>query len=151
MVLRALGRKERLEDVVLPVVASFDALVSMLLVGPLYLHCSVGLRLLSLLWFCAAGFRALRVSCAVATTAVMVIAIVLHAWQSRHRTRLQILGGDRVTDVWAMEAGRPDRNSLRLDREDHELHGRLVSVIQAGGLVQHPLREGDHGIRRVLV
>jgi hypothetical protein len=62
---------------------------------------------------------------------VTVVAVVCHAAQSRHRSPLQILAGDRVTDVWSPAGEGLERCSLRLDKEDRDLYGSLVRVIQA--------------------
>ena len=49
----------------------------------------------------------------------------------RFRTPVQILAGDRVSNVWARGEGGLDRCSLQLDRADRELYGHLVRVIQS--------------------
>jgi hypothetical protein len=131
LIIRALRRNVPAGELVLPILGSFYALVALLLEGPLYLYYTVGLSLASVVWLGATGTRARRAGLAVMTAALTAIAIVFHAGQSRFRTPVQILAGDRVSNVWARGEGGLDRSSLQLDRADRELYGRLVSVIHA--------------------
>ena len=122
----------RAGELVLPVLGSFYALVALLLEGPLYLYYTAGLSLSSVVWFGARASRSRRAMLAVMTAALTVIAIVFHAGQSRFRSPVQILAGDRVSNVWRDRGeGGLDRCSLQLDRADRELYGQLVRVIQS--------------------
>jgi hypothetical protein len=131
LIMRALRKDARADDLVVPVLASFYALVSVYLEGPLYLYYSVGLSLLAVLWFNATGARASRVAGMAVTAAVTVVAIVFHAGQSRDRTLGQILTGSRESLVWATAEAGLQRSSLQMSQADRRLYGRLVSVIQA--------------------
>jgi len=121
-------RRMDLEGVELPIIASFYALVSLYLQGPLYLYYTVGLSLVSLLWLQRRETpRRLLSVCAVALSAV---AIAYHAGQSRHRNPLEILTGERDTDVWAQKSAGLPGASVQMDAADRDGYRRLVSTIQ---------------------
>jgi hypothetical protein len=121
----------RLQDLALPILASFHALVSLYLQGPLYLYYAVGLTLTSLLWLHGAGARRTRVAWGAAAAALAAVALAFHAGQSRHRTSVQILEGHRDTDVWTSRAGGLDRASIQLSKSDRDTYGRLVHLIRS--------------------
>ena len=126
-----LRRGEEPRELILPVLASFYALNSLLFEGHLYLYYTVGLSLVSLLWFAAAGSRLHRWGWAATAGALAVISVVFHAGQSRERTVREILEGRRVSNVWSGDAGGLDRCDLRLDQVDRDVYGRFVRVIHA--------------------
>lgn len=130
-ILTRLRRGEGARELILPVLASFYALSSLLFEGHLYLYYTVGLSLVSLLWFAAAGSRLNRWAWAATAGALAVVSVVFHAGQSRERTVLEMLEGRRVSNVWGSDAGGLDRARLRLDRVDRDVYGRFVRVIQA--------------------
>jgi hypothetical protein len=131
LVLRQLRSGEDVRDLVLPVLASFYALVSLYFEGPLYLYYSVGLSLVSVLWLRGAGSRVRRATWSTAAAALAIIAVAFHAGQSRHRTSRQILEGVRVSNTWSEDHGGLNRARLRLDRADRETYGRLIDLILA--------------------
>jgi hypothetical protein len=130
-ILARLMRGEGARELILPVLASFYALNALLFEGHLYLYYTVGLSLVSLLWFAAAGSRLRRWAWAGTAAALADISVVFHAGQSRERTVREILEGRRVSNVWSGDAGGLDRCHLRLDQVDRDVYGRFVRVIHA--------------------
>jgi hypothetical protein len=130
VILLRLSRHGPSRDLALPILASFYALVSVFLEGPLYLYYVVGLSLISLVWFAATGPFGGRVACAAVLTALIVVAVVFHAGQTRLRTSTEILEGRRLTNTWDGGGEGLDRCSLRLDESDRVFYGRLVRLIQ---------------------
>jgi hypothetical protein len=130
LVLRRLAAGAETRELVLPVIASFHALTALLLEGPLYLYYSVGLSQLAVLWSAAAASRPVRWASTAATCAIAVVAVVFHAGQSRNRTPVQILQGQRISPVWMAGAGGLERARLRLDPADRDIYGRLVGLIE---------------------
>jgi hypothetical protein len=128
--LRRLGRENDVQELALPILAVFYALVSLYFEGPLYLYYTVGLTLVSVLWLRANSSRMRRLTWAATTAGLMSVAIVFHAGQSRTRTPLEILEGRRVSNVWSGDGAGLARASLRLDRADRDTYGRLVRLIQ---------------------
>jgi hypothetical protein len=131
LILRGLRSGIDTRELILPVLASFHALTALLLEGPLYLYYSVGLSLLAVLWFASAGSRPMRWAWSLTTAAVTVVAVMFHAGQSRDRTPVQMLQGQRISDVWASGAGGLDRARFRLDAADRDAYRRLVGLIEA--------------------
>jgi hypothetical protein len=115
----------------LPFVSTFYALVSLYLQGPLYLYYVIGLTLASVLWLSGAGSVSRRTTLAGITAALALVAVVFHAGQSRHRTSVQILRGDRDTAVWNIDGSGLPRASLRISDEDRDLLGGLLALIEA--------------------
>ena len=118
-------------ELILPMIASFHALTALLLEGPLYLYYSVGLSLLAVLWLVSAASRPARWAWSGATAALALVAVVFHAAQSRERTPVQMLQGQRISNVWSGAAGGLDRANLRLDAGDRSLYGGLVALIES--------------------
>lgn len=129
-ILNRLHRHRQVEGLVLPILAAFYALVSLYLQGPLYLYYGVGLSLVAVLWSSAAGPRPQRIAWAAVAAGVSLVAVIFHAGQSRFRTPTEILEGHRDTATWAAGTGGLARASLRLQEDDRETYGRLVSLIQ---------------------
>jgi hypothetical protein len=115
----------------LPLVATFYALVSLYLQGPLYLYYVMGLTLASVLWLSGAESPARRTALAGISAALALVAVVFHAGQSRHRTSVQILRGERDTAVWRIAGSGLPRASLRLSDEDRDAFGGLLALIEA--------------------
>jgi hypothetical protein len=130
LILRKLRRTTAPEELTLPILASFHSLVSLYLEGPLYLYYSAGLSLLAFLWLTATGSRPRQAVIACSSAALVVIALVYHAGQSRTRTPIQSLQGVRVSNVWRSSDDGLDRCSLRLEPEDRAVYGSLVATIQ---------------------
>jgi hypothetical protein len=118
-------------DLALPIVASFHALVSLYLQGPLYLYYAVGLTLASLLWLQGTSTHWRRITCGTITAVLAAVAVAFHAGQSRHRTSVQILEGHRDTNVWTASGNGLDRADLRLSQQDVDIYGQFVRVIRA--------------------
>lgn len=118
-------------SLILPILASFYTLTSLLFEGPLYLYYSAGLSLTAVLWLTAARTRAHRLAWTAVAAGLSVVAIVFHAGQSRLRTPMEILQGKRVSNTWAMGPSGLDRCRLRLDDVDRRVYGGLVQIIQS--------------------
>jgi hypothetical protein len=131
LILRRLDRVEDTRMLAVPLVATFYALVSLYLQGPLYLYYVIGLTLASVLWLSGAGSAARRTALAGITAALALVAVVFHAGQSRHRTSVQILRGERDTAVWRIAGSGLPRASLRLSDEDRDTFGGLLALIEA--------------------
>ena len=131
VILARLRRNRRPDGLALPLLASFYALVSLYLVGPLYLYYTVGLSLVALLWLSATGSRLRRMTLAATAASISLVAVIFHAGQSRLRTPVQILQGDRVTRTWTTGGEGLARCRLKLDQADRDVYGRLVTLIQA--------------------
>jgi hypothetical protein len=129
LILNRLQRRTPVTDLAVPIVASFYAMVSLYLEGPLYLYYSAGLSLVALLWFAGMGSPRLQRAGAALALAVAVIAVVFHAGQPPERTSLQILRGDRLPTVSASSAGL-DRCTLHLPDNDRVIYQQLVNLIQ---------------------
>jgi hypothetical protein len=127
IVLRRLHHGGWADELVLPVIASFYAMVSLYLEGPLYLYFSAGLSLIALLWFAGTSSQLPRLAAATAAVAIAVVAVRCHAGQPRERTPVEILAGRRQP----MPSGVGlDRCNMWLSHTDHETYGRLVALIQ---------------------
>jgi hypothetical protein len=131
LILTRLRRAPNIQDLALPIVAAFYALVSLYLEGPLYLYYAVGLSLIAVLWLSATGSRRRTIALAAATAGLSLVAVIFHAGQSRLRTPLEILEGHRDTETWGHGSGGLPRCSLDLPEVDRETYGRMLSLIQA--------------------
>jgi hypothetical protein len=130
LVVRALRRGADARTLALPVIAVFYAMVAMFYAGPLYLSYVVGLSLLGVLWlFAERAPRLTGVSAGVAV-ALSVVAVIFHAGQTRDRTPVQILRGDRVTRFAALEDCGLPRCSLKISATDLAAYGGLVRAIE---------------------
>jgi hypothetical protein len=129
IVLWRLQRSDWTNDLVPSVIASFYALVSLYLEGPLYLYYSVGLTLVSLLWLAAARSAAWRVATGATSLALAVVATAFHAGQPPERTPKEILAGTRLPTV-SSGLGL-SRCTLRLSDDDRRTFARLVALIQS--------------------
>jgi hypothetical protein len=115
---------------ILPIVATFAAMVSAFYAGPLYLYYSVGFVLVSLLWMTT---RVKRYASwpAIVMVGMGVIALAFHAGQSRHRTAVDILQGRIVSNVWTNDGRQTmERASLRIEQEDVQTYGSIVALIR---------------------
>jgi hypothetical protein len=130
-ILRRLRARDDPRSLILPILASFYTLTSLLFEGPLYLYYSAGLSLASVLWLAAAGRKSNRLAWTAVAGSLSVVAIVFHAGQSRLRTPIEILQGKRVSNTWTLGASGLDRCRLRLDEADHKVYGQLVQIIQS--------------------
>jgi hypothetical protein len=130
LILRRLYRHTGNDELQLPILAAFYALVSLYLEGPLYLYYTAGLSLIAVLWLLAPGSRATQILGAVTVSGLIVVAVVFHAGQSRLRTPSEILQGFRVSSVWTGRGEGLARCQLRLDLMDHDVYSRLVDVIE---------------------
>ena len=130
LVVRALRKHADARTLTLPMIAVFFAMVALLFEGPLYLYYTVGLSLIGAMWllaWTAPAMRGLSVATAVALSAV---GVTFHAGQTRERTPVQILAGDRVTRFADLvDCGLP-RCSLKVSAWDRTTYGDLVNVIE---------------------
>jgi len=130
LVLRALKRGADVKTLALPLISVFYAVVSVQYEGPLYLYYAVGLSLISVLWLLPPGALVLRRIAGATTVALCVVAIVFHAGQTRERTPVQVLAGERPTNLQALvDCGLP-RCSLKLSQDDAQVYGSLTETIQ---------------------
>lgn len=130
LVVGALRRGADARTLALPVIAVFYAMVAMFYAGPLYLSYVVGLGLLGVMWQLPGKAPLFRsVSTAVAVV-LSVIAVIFHAGQTRERTPVQILRGDRVTTFGALEDCGLPRCSLMIGASDVVAYGGLVNTIE---------------------
>jgi hypothetical protein len=127
-VVNRLHRLQNTRGLILPIFASFHALVSIYFEGPLYLYYGAGLSLAAVLWLAADGERRWRVLSQLCVAAAIVVAVVFHAGQPRSRTPMQILEGDRASTVSTNRGLR--RASLRLDPSDRVSYERIISRIE---------------------
>ena len=94
LTLRRLRSSAQGQDLTLPIVAAFYGLVAMFMENAIYLHFTAGMSLCSILWLNASAGRPTRVTSAVVSAALAIIAIVYHAGQSSAvRTGRELLGG----------------------------------------------------------
>jgi hypothetical protein len=130
LVVGALRKGADARTLALPVIAVFYAMVAMFYAGPLYLSYVVGLGLLGVMWQLpgrAPQFRSVSTAVAVVLSA---IAVIFHAGQTRERTAVQILRGDRVTTFGALEDCGLPRCSLKISASDVVAYGGLVNTIE---------------------
>jgi hypothetical protein len=114
----------------LPLIAAFFAMVALLFEGPLYLYYTVGLSVISTLWLVSERAPRTGTIAAAATAALCAVAVMFHAGQTRERTPVQILRGERVTEFAALvDCGLP-RCSLKLSTADAATYGRFVDLIE---------------------
>jgi hypothetical protein len=126
-VFRALQAKHPVEDLTLPIIAAFYAVVSLHFQIPIYLYYSAGVCLAAIMWQQAAGSRLRKVMWTTAAAGLAIVATLYHAAQPYSRTSLQILQGLRRTTPLVEGF---ERCGLRLDAEDREVYKSLVSLIQ---------------------
>ena len=129
LVVRALRKGADARTLALPMIAVFYAMVAMFYAGPLYLSYVVGLCLTGVMWLAgtAQRFRALSAGIAVALS---VVAVIFHAGQTRERTAVQILRGDRVTRFGELrDCGLP-RCSLKVSASEVAAYGGIGNIIQ---------------------
>ena len=131
LLLRALRNKVPARLLALPVIAAFFAVVSVQYEGPLYLYYSVGLSLISMLWLVSESTRAVKVAVALIAIGLCVVALRFHAGQTRERTAVQIIAGDRVTDLSTQVNCDLPRCSLKISAADAAVYGRFVRTITA--------------------
>jgi len=131
LILRRLRARDDPRSLILPILASFYTLTSLLFEGPLYLYYSAGLSLTSVLWLAAAGRKWNRLAWTAVAAGLSVVAVVFHAGQSRFRTPMEVLQGKRLSNTWALGASDLDRCRLRLDEADRRVYGQIVQVIQS--------------------
>jgi hypothetical protein len=130
LLLRALRNRVDPKTLALPMIAVFYAMVALLFEGPLYLYYTVGLSLISALWMLSTGGPVVRGITVAAAAALCAVAVIFHAGQTRERTPVQILAGERVTTFATLvDCGLP-RCSLQISRSDAATFGRYVDVIR---------------------
>jgi hypothetical protein len=129
LLLQQMRARVDVRELALPMLAVFYALVSLYFEGPLYLYYSAGLSLISILWIRGAGSAVRRATWTVLAASLAVVAVLFHAGQSRDRTPRQILEGHSASDAWSNDRAGLDRASLRLERADRDVYGRLVALI----------------------
>jgi hypothetical protein len=127
-VIRQLRTRGSLDDLAVPIIAAFYAVVSLHYQIPMYLYYSAGICLAAILWQAAGGTVAVRVWCSAAAAGLSLVAIVYHAAQPYSRTPLEILAGAR--SAVRLTTGF-DRCSLRIDPEDRQMYASLVSIIKS--------------------
>jgi hypothetical protein len=126
-IFRSLQAKDRIDNLTLPIIAAFYALVSLHFQIPIYLYYSAGVCLAAIVWQHAFGSRLRRTIWTTAAAGLAIVATVYHAGQPYSRTSLQILQGLRRTTPLA---GGFERCGLRLDKEDREVYKSLILLIQ---------------------
>ena len=129
LVLRALRNGVDTRMLALPVIAVFYGVVAVQYEGPLYLYYIVGLSLISVLWLASTSGPSLsRLSVSLAA-ALCAVAVIFHAGQTRERTPIQILTGERVTRFATLvDCGLP-RCSLKVSASDAEIYGNYARLI----------------------
>ena len=129
LTLRRLRSSAHGQDLTLPIVAAFYGLVAMFMENAIYLHFTAGMSLCSILWLNASAGGPTRVTSAVVSAALAIIAIVYHAGQSSAvRTGRELLGG--MPSRSAITSAPFFRCSLRLDPEDREPYRAVADVIR---------------------
>jgi hypothetical protein len=130
LALRALRNRVDTRTLALPVIAVFYGVVAVQYEGPLYLYYIVGLSLISVLWLAStSGPSVNRLSVCIAA-ALCAVAVIFHAGQTRERTPIQILAGDRVTKFETLVDCRLPRCSLKIspsDAETYATYSRLIA------------------------
>ena len=130
LLLRALRNRVDPKTLALPMIAVFYAMVALLFEGPLYLYYMVGLSLISVLWLLSTGAPALRDLSTAGAAALSVVAVIFHAGQTRERTPVQILAGERVTTFATLvDCGLP-RCSLKVSPSDAATFSRYADIIR---------------------
>jgi hypothetical protein len=130
LLLRALHNRVDPTTLALPTIAVFYAMVALLFEGPLYLYYTVGLSLISALWLLSTGAPRLKGLATAAAAALCVVAVVFHAGQTRERTPVQILAGERVTTFASLvDCGLP-RCSLKISASDAATFSRYTEIIR---------------------
>lgn len=130
MVVGRLHRSEEPRNLTVPIIATFYALVSLYLQGPLYLYYTVGLTLTSVLWLEGSGPGVRRRAWGTVAGGLAVVAIVFHAGQSRHRTPTEILRGHRDTNIWIEAGAGLPRARLHLSDSDRHTYGHYIDVVE---------------------
>ncbi len=130
LLLRDTVRTGRLTGRALPLLAAFYAQVSLFFEGPLYLYYSAGLVVAAVAWRTAQNRRSALIVC-VPVALLGTVALQFHAGQSRHRTPMQILRGDRITDTWgpARTSGLA-RARVAMDAGDRDVYREVVEFIR---------------------
>ena len=118
-------------ELVLPVIAAFYALVSLHLEGPVYLSYTIGLSLVAVLWGVSRAAAPVRRVFAAAAFAIIAVAVTFHAAQSYVRTPRQTLAGDRTLTAQTPLCVSPSRASLRIERADCQPYLALAARIRA--------------------
>jgi hypothetical protein len=116
------------DDLALPAIATFYALVSLYLEGPMYLYYSAGLSIVAVLWQLKPG----RLSSVLGSTSAALVAftaIVFHAGQPFALTGHQTLNGTRLTQFHQQVDG-PDRSGFRMSVADRDTYSSIVRLIQ---------------------
>ena len=125
-------RQGRGDALILPLVASFYALVTLHLSGPIYLHYTAGLTLAALLWFAASGQPRRHIPYLTATVAALaLIAVVFHAAQSPFRRPVEVARGDRTLTSETPTCLPFARSTLRIEWKDCAHYHQLAEVIEA--------------------
>ena len=127
-VLRA--RRGSMGSLCLPVVATFYALVTLHLEGPIYLYYTLGLSVAALLWMATTAATWFRVGSVTTIAVLSVVGVVYHASHSTSRTVAQMVSGEgpRISDTMLCQPF--ERSALRVDVRDCERYHRLVDVIE---------------------
>jgi len=129
LVIRALRKGADARTLALPMIAVFYAMVAMFYAGPLYLSYVVGLCLIGVMWLAGTAQRFRNLSAGVAV-ALSVVAVIFHAGQTRERTALQILRGDRVTRFGELTDCGVHRCSLKVSASDVAAYGGIGNIIR---------------------
>jgi hypothetical protein len=130
LLLRALRAGVDPKTLALPIIAVFYAMVALLFEGPLYLYYTVGLSLMSVLWMLSTRAPVFRGIATATAAALCAVAIIFHAGQTRERTPVQILAGERLTTFATLvDCGLP-RCSLQISPSDAAKFGRYADIIR---------------------
>ena len=130
VVLRALRKRVDSRTLALPLIAVFYAVVAVQYEGALYLYYTLGLSVASLLWLLPMQAPSLGRIAAVTTVALSAVAITFHAGQTRERTAVQILAGERTTRFGELVDCALPRCSLLMSASDAETYQNFVNVIR---------------------
>jgi hypothetical protein len=126
--LRRMRSSAPVEDLTLPILAAFYGLVAMFMENAIYLHFTAGMSLCSILWLNASAPLPARVTIAVVSALLAIVALVYHAGQSSMRGGRELLAGTPAHS--AITSAAFFRNGLRLDPEDREPYRAVAEVIR---------------------
>jgi len=129
LAVRAFSRGER-DKLIVPIVASFYALVTLHLNGTIYLYYSVGLSLVALLWWTSHASISVRLAATTVALGICAVALQFHAAQSSLRRPIDALRGRRTVTAATATCAPLPRSHLRIEKAECEDYYRLVNAIQ---------------------
>lgn len=130
LTLGLLRRGERLGDLIVPVTASFYAIVSLHLDGSMYWYFSAGLSGTAVLWHAARRGVRTRGMAGLGALVIAATGLYFHAGQSALRSSRDIHLGIRSRTTASTLCGPMQKATLRIEAADCEEYRRVVDALK---------------------